>query len=73
MLIICSFRDPLPRLLTQHFATHLRLSDLRGMEALRQAAGSSFLRGIILYTGHEALPFGPDCWAIPMDVLWRAS
>jgi predicted AAA+ superfamily ATPase len=52
------------------FSQTLSKTDLRGMESLRQTAGSSFLRGIILYTGHETLPFGPDCWAIPIGTLW---
>ena len=48
----------------------LSKSDLRGMDALRQAAGRNFLRGIILYAGHETLPFDPDCWAVPLEALW---
>ena len=48
-------------------------ADLRGMEVLRQAAGQNFLRGVILYTGHETLPFGPDCWAVPIDALWTGT
>ena len=48
-------------------------ADLRGMEVLRQAAGQNFLRGVILYTGQETLPFGPDCWAIPIDALWTGT
>lgn len=48
----------------------LSKSDLRGMEHLRQAAGTSFWRGFVFYAGREWLPFGPNCWAIPMDILW---
>jgi predicted AAA+ superfamily ATPase len=48
-------------------------SDLRGMESLRQTAGDKFVRGIIFYTGRESLPFGPDCWAIPVDALWQSQ
>lgn len=48
-------------------------ADLRGMEVLRQAAGQNFLRGVILYNGHETLPFGPDCWAILIDALWTGT
>ena len=53
------------------FSQTLSKTDLRGMEVLRQAAGQNFLRGIIFYSGHETLPFGPDCWAVPIDALWN--
>ncbi len=52
------------------FSQTLSQADLRGMAALRTAAGKSFLRGIIFYSGREALPFGPNGWAIPIDALW---
>ncbi len=52
------------------FSQTLSPADLRGMAALRAAAGKNFLRGIIFYSGQETLPFGPDGWAIPIDALW---
>lgn len=55
------------------FSQTLSKADLRGMEVLRQAAGQNFLRGVIFYAGHETLPFGPDCWAIPIAALWKSE
>jgi len=26
-----------------------------------------------MYTGTEAIPFGRDLWAMPMDALWRPA
>ena len=45
--------------------------DWHGMRALREAAGSRFVRGVVLYGGPEPLSFGPDLWALPVDALWR--
>jgi hypothetical protein len=45
-------------------------ADLRGLGALREVAGKRFHRGIVLYTGREALPFGPGLWALPLSALW---
>ena len=42
----------------------------KGLEALRLDAGKRFHRGIVLYTGREALPFGRDLWALPLNALW---
>jgi predicted AAA+ superfamily ATPase len=33
-------------------------------------SGKKFI-GIVLYTGKEVLPFGPDCYAAPLSVLWQ--
>ena len=26
--------------------------------------------GVVLYRGHELIPFGPNLWAIPLSNLW---
>lgn len=44
--------------------------DFRGLQALREAAGRRFHRGIVLYQGRETVPFGKDQWAMPIDALW---
>ena len=51
--------------------TSVTRADLRGMDALADAAGEAFHRGIVLYTGSEAVAFGPRLHALPMDALWR--
>lgn len=45
--------------------------DMKGLTALRDLAGKRFHRGVVLYTGREALPFGPGLWALPISALWE--
>lgn len=44
--------------------------DFRGLRALAQAAGQKFRRGILLYTGRDAVPFGTALQAVPISALW---
>jgi predicted AAA+ superfamily ATPase len=44
--------------------------DLAGLEALREAAGARFHRGVVLYTGAEPLPFGQGMFALPIASVW---
>ena len=46
-------------------------ADLKGLAALREVAGKRFHRGVVLYTGREALPFGSDLWVLPVSALWQ--
>jgi hypothetical protein len=34
-------------------------------------AGKRWVRGIVLYTGPELLPFGGNLAAMPVSALWR--
>lgn len=43
--------------------------DFKGLRRLQDLAGRSFLSGLVLYDGENALPFGPDLWAIPLSFL----
>ena len=52
-------------------AASVTAADLTGLTAFREAAGSRFVRGIVLYTGRAAVPFAPDLVALPIDALWR--
>ncbi|PZA07726.1 MULTISPECIES: ATP-binding protein [unclassified Meiothermus] len=45
--------------------------DLHGLKALAQALGPRFHRGVVLYLGREAVPFGPRLHALPLEALWR--
>jgi predicted AAA+ superfamily ATPase len=54
-------------------AASLGKADFKGLEGLREAAGRRFRRGIVLYTGREALPFGADLWALPVSALWQLA
>lgn len=45
-------------------------SDVRGLEALAQAAGKRWIRGIVLYTGADVIPFASNLHGIPVPYLW---
>lgn len=47
--------------------------DFRGLKALRELAGERFIRGIVLYTGREHVPFGGELHAVPLQTLWSGS
>jgi predicted AAA+ superfamily ATPase len=42
----------------------------KGLKALADAAGDRFVRGIVLYSGNAAVPFGKNLIALPMPTLW---
>lgn len=42
-----------------------------GLEHLRELTGPRFVRGIVLYAGSRAVPFGDRLWALPIGALWR--
>ncbi len=47
--------------------------DFKGLKTLAEATGDRFLRGIVLYTGRESIPYGSSLHALPVDALWRAG
>lgn len=52
-------------------ASTVGANDFRGLNHLQRVAGRAFIRGIVLYTGREALQFGDTLFALPIDALWR--
>ncbi len=46
-------------------------ADLKGLRALAEATGRRFLRGIVLYTGSETVPFASNLFAMPASAPWR--
>ncbi|MBN1590846.1 MAG: DUF4143 domain-containing protein [Pirellulales bacterium] len=44
--------------------------DFRGLETMAAAVGKRFVRGIVLYTGNVAAPFGERLHALPIHCLW---
>lgn len=46
-------------------------ADCRGLRKLAQAAGRRFVRGVVLYDGETALPFGDQFQAVPLRLLWE--
>ena len=49
------------------------LRDMKGIEAFASAAGRRFHRGVLLYTGREAVPFEANVHALPIAALWRSA
>ncbi len=52
-------------------AASVDASDFRGLRILAEMAGHRFLRGILLYLGPQAVPFGTNLCALPISSLWR--
>jgi len=48
-------------------------SDFRGLRKLREASGSRFKAGVVLYDGEATLPFGDRLHAVPLRCLWEAQ
>jgi hypothetical protein len=48
-------------------------SDFNGLRELRASAGQAFVRGAVLYTGEQLMPFDDRLWAVPMAVLWAGG
>ncbi len=46
--------------------------DVRGLKALADTVGKRWLRGAVLYTGTEVIPFGSNLHGIPLPLLWAA-
>ena len=51
-------------------AASLRRRDFRGLEALAALAGPRFVRGVVLYTGAQTLPFGEALHAVPVGEVF---
>jgi hypothetical protein len=48
----------------------LSSNDVRGLQALASAAGKKWLRGVVLYTGTEIIPFATNLHGVPITHLW---
>jgi hypothetical protein len=48
-------------------------SDFRGLRLLRDAAGSRFAAGIVLYDGETVAGFGNGLHAVPIRTLWETT
>jgi predicted AAA+ superfamily ATPase len=45
-------------------------SDFNQINVFAEETGKRFLRGIVLYTGKEVIPFAKNLFAIPVETLW---
>ena len=46
-------------------------ADGRGLKALAEAVGQRWIRGAILYTGTEVIPFGSNLDGLPLPLRGR--
>ena len=44
-------------------------NDVRGLQAMAQAVGKRWVRGVVLYTGNEVIPFNSNLHGLPLP-LW---
>jgi len=51
----------------------VKAHDFKGLKYLSDLLGDRFLRGIVLYTGDQPVPFGSNLYALPVGTLWRSS
>lgn len=52
-------------------STTVTANDFKGLKALAAEAGPRWVRGVVLHTGAELLPFGDRFVAMPVSALWR--
>ncbi len=45
--------------------------DFKGLRTLAEVVGKRFRRGVVLYTGSTAIPFGTHLHALPVGALWH--
>jgi hypothetical protein len=53
-------------------AATLSGNDVRGLQGLATAAGKHWVRGVVLYTGTEVIPFSGNLHGVPLSRLWSA-
>ena len=45
--------------------------DFKGLRHLEEVTGNRLVRGVVLYTGHQIIPFAPNLYALPVSSLWQ--
>jgi len=51
-------------------AATVTAADFKGLRRLDAESQGSMKIGLVLYDGHEAVPFGERLWAVPLGCLW---
>jgi len=51
----------------------VKQEDFKGLKVLKEAVGEKFVKGIVIYTGREIVPFDDDMWAVPVCYLWAGQ
>ena len=49
------------------------VSDFKGLNVLRDQVGEDFVSGVVLYRGHQVIPFAENLWAVPVQRLWMSG
>ena len=44
--------------------------DFNELRHLQETKPAIFPRGIVLYAGREAVPFGEKLWVVPLSLWW---
>lgn len=52
-------------------SSHVNNKMFNHLKVFANETGKKFLRGIVFYTGIEAIPFGKNFFALPVDMLWQ--
>jgi predicted AAA+ superfamily ATPase len=52
-------------------SANVQFQDFKGLDAMATWVGDRFRRGVVLYTGTQALPFGDRYHALPLSALWH--
>ena len=47
-------------------------SDVRGLQSMANAVEKRWIRGVVLYTGTEVIPFAANLHSLPASHLWAA-
>jgi predicted AAA+ superfamily ATPase len=47
--------------------------DVRGLHAMAHALGKRWVRGVVLYTGTEVIPFAANLHGLPVSHMWAAN
>jgi len=64
---------PKPKLAGVKASSTVKSGDFKGLKYLSDLLGDRFLRGILLYTGDQPLPFGSNLYALPVSMLWQTG
>jgi hypothetical protein len=54
-------------------AATVHATDFRGLRRLREATGSRFAGGVVLYDGETGATFGDGLYAVPLRALWETT
>lgn len=45
--------------------------DVAGLKALEEEVGQKWIRGVVLYTSSDVIPFASNLHGVPLHALWQ--